>query len=36
MDITFLRVFKTNCCPCVFIMFPKDDVRADEEPRDKK
>jgi hypothetical protein len=35
MDITLFTVFKTNRCPYDF-MFPKGDVCADEEPRDKK
>jgi hypothetical protein len=36
MDISLFTVFKTKRCPYVFIMFPKGDVCADEEPRDKK
>jgi hypothetical protein len=36
MDITLFIDFKTNCCPYVSITFPKGDVCADKEPRDKK
>jgi hypothetical protein len=36
MNITLFTVFKTNCCSYISIIFPKGDVCAEEEPKDKK